>query len=51
MLVTLAIVVPYWIVRMPRDTVEIFVVALIAFGAGRVVAHLVAKRSDVKSAS
>ena len=56
LLVTLAILVPYWMVRMPRDTVEIFVVALIAFGTGRIVAHLLVKKPgapkpDISSAS
>ena len=31
--ITLAILIPYWLIRQPRDTVEIFVVAFVAFGA------------------
>ncbi|MBS1123417.1 MAG: hypothetical protein H6Q90_5645 [Deltaproteobacteria bacterium] len=37
MLVTLAILVPVWVIRQPRNTVEIFVIAVIAFGAGHLV--------------
>jgi len=41
MLVTLAILIPYWVIRMPHETAEIFVVALVAFGAGRIVAYMI----------
>jgi hypothetical protein len=47
MLVTLAILVPYWLVRMPHETAEIFVVAFVAFGAGRIVAHVVGRKPTV----
>jgi hypothetical protein len=39
-LVALMILIPYWLARQPRSTAEIFVVALIAFGSGRIVATL-----------
>ena len=41
-LVALMILIPYWLARQPRSTAEIFVVALIAFGSGRIVAALAA---------
>ena len=33
--ITCAILIPYWLIRQPRDTIEIFIVAFVAFGAGR----------------
>jgi len=33
--ITCAILIPYWLLRQPRAAPEIFVVALVAFGAGR----------------
>ena len=39
-LVALVILIPYWLARQPRSTAEIFVVALIAFGSGQIVAAL-----------
>jgi hypothetical protein len=47
LLVTCAILVPIWIIRQPRDTVEIFVIAVIAFGAGHLVEALL-KRARAK---
>ena len=44
LLVTLMIIVPYWAIRQPRDTAEIFVVALIAFASGRLAAAVFARR-------
>ena len=44
MLVTIAILVPIWIIRQPRDTLEIFVIALIAFGAGHIVEAILKSR-------
>jgi hypothetical protein len=44
MLVTLSIVIPYWLIRMPTNTAEIFVLAVVAFGAGRIVAYLIDKK-------
>jgi len=39
--ITLAILIPYWLIRQPRDTVEIFIVAFVAFGAGRLTVMLI----------
>ena len=39
--ITCAILVPYWIIRQPRDTIEIFVVAFVAFGVGRLAVFLI----------
>ncbi|HEV7556151.1 MAG TPA: hypothetical protein VGO00_11875 [Kofleriaceae bacterium] len=47
MLVTLAILVPYWLIRMPHETAEIFVVAFIAFGVGRIVAYMIDRKPTV----
>lgn len=41
MLVTLAILLPVWLVWQPTETVQIFVLAVIAFGAGHVVEAIV----------
>jgi hypothetical protein len=46
MLVTLAILIPYWIVRQPRNTAEIFGIALVAFAAGRIVAFVMADKPN-----
>jgi len=43
-LVALAIMLPYWAIRQPHDTVEMFAVAFVAFAAGRIAATAVAKR-------
>jgi hypothetical protein len=51
MLVTLAILIPYWIIRMPHDTAEIFVIALVAFGTGRIVAYLIEDKTPKAKAS
>lgn len=45
MVVALAILVPYWLTRQPRAPTEIFVVALVAFGSGRIVAALATRKS------
>lgn len=41
--ITCAILVPYMLIRQPRDTIEIFVVALVAFGAGRLAVFAIEK--------
>jgi len=46
MLVTLAILVPIWLIRQPKDMVETFVIAVIAFGAGHIVAALIKAHQD-----
>ena len=51
MLVTLAILVPYYVVRQPHETVEIFIIAVIAFGTGRAVEALVVSRKKAKSST
>jgi hypothetical protein len=33
--ITCAILIPYWLIRQPRDTIEIFIVAFVGFAAGR----------------
>ena len=37
MLVTMAIILPYFLIRQPHDTIEIFIVAVLGFGSGRLV--------------
>jgi hypothetical protein len=44
LLVTLAILVPVWVIRQPQTTLETFVIAVIAFGAGHLVEALVKSR-------
>ena len=41
MLVTLAILVPAWIIWQPHETLQIFILALVAFGAGHLVEAVV----------
>ncbi len=49
MLVTLAILLPYFLIRQPHETIEIFIVAVVAFGSGRLVEMALKQRQAKKT--